>query len=278
MDESKPNVARKRQSAPYFTVPKRAMVVIREKVEGTKQTFCCAVYVALRWKANEGINHDGPFSAAVGDIAHRAGCCYNKAARTLLILESIGVLGIEKQFCENKKTRSPSVFTFLLPEGTPLRTIGGTPYAQAEGDTVPRLEKEQKEPKEPILAPNGASELFEIAAQQIAPASNVRRRDPLLEALVAFDGSNPADATASAWGAAGKALAEIKDASPEVTLAEITRRAANYRTHFPDATTSGPKALSKHWACCQNARATATATATNGRPEATVNRLNLKAP
>lgn len=128
--------------------------------------------------------------------------------------------------------------------------------------------------KEPILAPNGASELFGIPAQPIAPVSKVPRRNALLEALVAFDGSNPADATASAWGAAGKALAEIKDASPEVTLAEITRRAANYRTHFPDAATSGPKALSKHWACCQNARATAT----NGRPEATVNRLNLKAP
>jgi hypothetical protein len=170
MDESKPNVARKRHSGPFFTVPKRAMVAIREKVEGTNQTFCCAVYVALRWKANEGINHDGPFSAAVLDIAHRAGCCYRKTAVSLGILESIGVLGIEKQFCENKKTRSPSVFTFLLPEGTPLRTIGGTPYAQAEGGPVPRLEKEQKEqkePKEPNLTPPKPESKFKAEDTEI---------------------------------------------------------------------------------------------------------------
>ena len=170
MNESKPNVTRKRQSAPYFTVPKRAMVAIREKVEGTNQVFCCAVYVALRWKANEGINHEGPFSAAVLDIAHRAGCCYKKVAHSLGVLESIGVLGIEKQFCENKKTRSPSVFTFLLSEGTPLRTIGGTPYAQDEGGPVPRLEKEQKEqkePKEPNLAPPKPESKFKAEDAEI---------------------------------------------------------------------------------------------------------------
>lgn len=170
MDESKPNVVRKRHSAPYFTVPKRAMVAIRETVEGTDQAFCSAVYLALRWKANEGINHEGPFSAAIGDIAARAGCSYNKAADSLGVLESIGVLGIEKQFCENKKTRSPSVYTFLLSERTPLRTIEGTPYAQHEGGPVPRLEKErkeQKEPKEPNLAPPKPESKFKAEDAEI---------------------------------------------------------------------------------------------------------------
>ena len=167
MDESKPNVARKRQSAPYFTVPKRAMVAIRDKVEGTDQAFCSAVYVALRWKANEGINHEGPFSAAIADIAARAGCSYRKVADSLGVLESIGVLGIEKQFCENKKTRSPSVYTFLLSEGTPLRTIGGTPCAQDEDAPVPRLEKEHKEPKEPNLAPPKPKSKFKAEDAEI---------------------------------------------------------------------------------------------------------------
>ena len=97
--------------------------------------------------------------------------------------------------------------------------------------------------KESILAPFGAKA--------------ERERNPLLDALVAIDGSSPAEVTGPAWGAAAKAIAEIKAVCADVTPAEIMRRAGNYRTHFAEAAIS-PNALSKHWARCQNAGATAT--------------------
>ena len=242
--------ARKRQTEPFFMVPKRAMLAIREKVEGTDQAFCSAVYVALRWKANDGTNHDGPFSAAINDIAGRAGCSYRKAADSLGVLASIGVVAIEPQFCENKKTRSPSVYTFPPLDGTPLRTMGGTPCAQDEGSPVPRLEKEQKEPKEPILAPNGASEFLELKTKPTAHVPKPRPRDLSLEALAAIGGSDLTQVTQPAWRSAAAALKTIRAVCPGVTSEQIQLRGRHYQQVFPSATLTA-HALAKHWATCE---------------------------
>ena len=151
-------------------------MAIRDNVEGTDQAFCSAVYVALRWKANDGFNPDGAFPAAIGDIAQRAGCSYNKAAEMLDLLASIGVIGVEKQFCAGTKTRSPSLYTFRTLGVTPFRTLGVTPSPQSTGSPVQRLEKEQKENQERVsvkddthtpIAPLvlSESEITELAAK-----------------------------------------------------------------------------------------------------------------
>ena len=134
-------------------------------------------------------------------------------------------------------------------------TNTGTNVGSNVGTNIRKRKGKEGKGKESILAPNGAKV--------------GRERNPLLDALVATDGSNPAEVTGSAWGAAAKALAEIKAVCAEVTPAEIARRAENYRTQFADAAIS-PNALSKHWARCQHAGATVTA-----RPEATVRRIVL---
>lgn len=85
-----------------------------------------------------------------------------------------------------------------------------------------------------------------------------RARNPLVDALVSLDGSDPANATKSAFGAAGTALAEIKQVSPDVTPDEIRRRAANYRRLFKDACIS-PNALAKHWAATDRVKSNAMA-------------------
>ena len=56
-----------------------------------------------------------------------------------------------------------------------------------------------------------------------------------------------------------KALAEIKEASPDVTPAELNRRAANYRTHYEGAALTA-NALAKHWIICKDTPAKPTKT------------------
>jgi hypothetical protein len=97
------------------------------------------------------------------------------------------------------------------------------------------------------MANHGSSSSSSSSSSDISIAS---RRNPLLDALVAVDDSDPTKATSSAFSSAAKALKEIKAVSPEVTPDEIARRAENYRKHMPGVTIS-PHALAKHWAKCE---------------------------
>jgi hypothetical protein len=76
-----------------------------------------------------------------------------------------------------------------------------------------------------------------------------RTRNPLLDALAIIDGSNVNQVTPSAWAAIGKALADIKAVTEDVTPDEIARRAAIYRAKHRDWALT-PSALAKHWANC----------------------------
>jgi hypothetical protein len=82
----------------------------------------------------------------------------------------------------------------------------------------------------------------------IAPKA-ARERNPLFDALAEATGQNAEQITKSAGGQIGKALAEIKAVSPEITVEQIKERAANYRTHFADVSIS-PSALAKWWGLC----------------------------
>lgn len=80
-----------------------------------------------------------------------------------------------------------------------------------------------------------------------------RPRDVLFDALsISCGEGNPSDVSKDVNTATGVALSKIKKLSPDVTVEEIERRAANYRGHFEGATlTAG--ALAKHWARCADA-------------------------
>lgn len=80
------------------------------------------------------------------------------------------------------------------------------------------------------------------------PAKTPRPRNELLDTLATVGGGKAEEVPATAWSGAAKFLAEIKAVSPDVTPAEILRRAANYHTHFSVALT--PQALAKWWARC----------------------------
>ncbi len=79
------------------------------------------------------------------------------------------------------------------------------------------------------------------------PKRPPRPRDPLFDALASVDGSDPLEVQGKAARTIGVALAEIRRATPDVTPAEIARRAALWSAHFPQATMT-PSAIAKWWA------------------------------
>lgn len=136
-----------RTGEPFFTVHKAPMRAITDGIEGTEAAFAAALYVALRWHANDERAPDGPVTATVAQLARRAGVSYKTAAKALGVLRAIGVLGIEGRSVPGTKARAPSVYTFPVLGGTSgamCGTLGtDTPPSRAE-----IRKKERKESKE----------------------------------------------------------------------------------------------------------------------------------
>lgn len=90
-------------------------------------------------------------------------------------------------------------------------------------------------------------------SESARPAKPARSRDVLFEALARAEGSDPLQLTKAGARAIGVALAEIRRASPEVTVSEIQNRAAIYRKVMSHGCTLTAAALAKHWARCSGA-------------------------
>ena len=225
-----------------------------------------AVYLALAWFASD--RQSETFSETKSKIAERAGLSYRKTSDVLNLLARLGVVGVSESFIHGTKERGPNTYTLgtaCLRSSTPCLRLG-----TASNSDLPRLVEESLEESLEHLAPNGAKGGAKPDKQTTKP-SKPRERNPLLDALVALDGTDPTQATPPAWGKAVKALADIRTVSPDVTAAEIQRRATNYRLHYTTAAIS-PTALSGHWGLCNTAPNQAPS-----RPEASVRRIDLSA-
>ncbi len=140
---------------------------------------------------------------------------------------------------------------------------GGRPKKQPE--TLPEThkgkERKGKEDKgkedkgKELLADKPPGEGGQIAASYVHPAEpetpvpaqkkkGGRPRNELFDALARVCGI--AEVTKSAGGRIAKALAEIRAATPGVTVAEIEARARRYRAQWPNAELSAT-ALSANW-------------------------------
>ena len=258
-------ITRSTKSGPFCWQNKAALRTLADACDGRADfALVIAVYVALTWISSD--EQSESFTFPKNKIAERAGVSYRKAADVLAFLERLGLIVITKNVVPGTRESGPNTYTLgaaCATSGTPCLRLG----TETQQGSVPRLEKNVLE-ESPELAVPTARE-GEAAQKAKAPQA----RNPLLVALVVTDGSKSEEVTKSAWGAAGRALVEIKAVCPDVTPSEIERRASHYHTQFPDAAIS-PTALSKHWARCQNAR---TAT-TKGRPEAAVERIDLNSP
>jgi hypothetical protein len=86
------------------------------------------------------------------------------------------------------------------------------------------------------------------------PAAPSRPRDVLFDALARAEGSDPNQLTKAGARTIAVALADIRRASPDVTVPEINSRAAMYRRALPAGCTLTAAALAKHWARCSGQR------------------------
>lgn len=93
-----------------------------------------------------------------------------------------------------------------------------------------------------------------VEAPKTKKQAKVRERNPVMDALATVAGGNPEEVTPALWGRTAKALADIRTVCPDVTADEIRRRAANYKTHYPDAALT-PNALANHWALANSMKA-----------------------
>jgi hypothetical protein len=84
-------------------------------------------------------------------------------------------------------------------------------------------------------------------ARRNTPKGEPRARNPLWDALALATGQRSlTEISRPAAKLIGVALADIKEATPDVTVEEIYRRAAAYKARNPTWTLSAP-ALVKHW-------------------------------
>jgi hypothetical protein len=261
------------KDGPFCWQNKATLRRIAEACDGrSDRAMVLAIYFSLTWIASDRQNET--FSETKSRIAERAGVSYRKAADVLAFLSRLGVIGMIENVIEGTKERGPNTYSMLgtacATSGTECLTLG----TDTKQGSVPRLieeslEQSSEESPEQI-APVGAIEKAETGNPARKPCKP-RERNPLLDALVALDGSDPTQATPPAWGQTAKALKDIRTVCPNVTSDEIQRRAVNYRAQMPDAIISS-SALAKHWAKCDRA-----SNQSLSRPEPAVKRINISA-
>lgn len=99
------------------------------------------------------------------------------------------------------------------------------------------------------IAPEPKFDAEEVAGEA-GDGGSKGNRDHCWETLAALHGwkiGNPM--SQGEGGRVGKALSDIRAASPGVTAEEIARRIANYRARYPDAAVTAT-AISNNWALC----------------------------
>jgi hypothetical protein len=100
-------------------------------------------------------------------------------------------------------------------------------------------------------SPNAEEQVKEQEEEQetSSPEKPARARDALFDALATATDRDPTGMTRREQRACGTALADIRRATPTLTPAELQRRAAHYRAHFPQAALT-PSALANQWSAC----------------------------
>lgn len=77
-----------------------------------------------------------------------------------------------------------------------------------------------------------------------------RKRNLVMDELATIAGIPLAEIGSDVAKRLNAVISRIKQSTPDLTVEEIRRRAANYRTHMSDGTTLTPEALAKHWGLC----------------------------
>jgi hypothetical protein len=127
--------------------------------------------------------------------------------------------------------------TATLPgtESTRLRTPQNPHPADMRRESAP----ERKE--------QGLGSSTALTSSHPSVSAATRPRDAIADTLARIEGGNPLEVPPSHMRTLCVKANELRKVAPDVTPAEVERRARNWSGHMHDATISGP-AVVKHWA------------------------------
>ena len=213
---------------------------IREQVPDIASAL--STYHALCEIASD--NQAPAFEATQEAVAAKCGLGVRTVGARLHDLKSVGAIKMEVP-----PIRSKARFELLDPFGNGCRSIGNKCGTFGNGSALPLQISNREESRInplPEAGEGAGSKDQEEAKPAKARTSKLRERNPLLDAMVEACGGNPTETTGSATKAAAVALADIRKASPELTVQEIHNRAGAYRRKHPTWPLT-PNALCKYW-------------------------------
>lgn len=243
------------KDGPWCWQSKTARRRIREAFDSTNNVATAlAVYDALSEIASD----DGAeqFTTTHAWIQRISGVGVTTIKGHISVFTDLGLIAVS-----TPALRAPSTYTLLevsQPPANVSQPVAGVSQRPVSGPLA-TSEESKKNPKEHCT--DGAGK------------TKGRKRNELLDVLATLNGADIEQITASAWGAAAKALAEIKGVCPNVTKEEIARRAGHYQQNMPAAKMT-PSALAKWWADCDRPSA-AIAAKHRERPEPIVRRVDI---
>lgn len=268
---------RKNSDGPWCWQSKEIRRLIRDAAgdNHTLKRDTLAVYAALTELASDQQNEEVRASHSI--IFDRSGVSVAQVKRALSFLRQSLLIAwnvpnlrapcIYKLLKYKENTIAQEELTLAPPELAiaqgPFHRSGATPE-ESEKNGMKNGDEEI-----PILPPAGGA----IAqappsppplTPATTPAPKPRARNPLIDALATFERIPLAEITRSTGSRLGKALADIHEATPEVTPEEISRRADNYRLTFLNCATTAT-ALAKHWGTCHSRPPTQTPNAAHPR-------------
>ena len=146
----------------------------------------------------------------------------------------------------------------LLTSTLPTRVVGRVVKKKEVPTTLPgrvaatQQDKDKEEDKDSDrIGGAGGKE----TQGELLPTQNGHSRNPIIDALASLETPNLSEVTD--WPRHATALKLIRSVSPNVDSAEISRRGANYQTHFQDCALTS-NALAKHWGTCAVPKRTST--------------------
>ena len=114
------------------------------------------------------------------------------------------------------------------------------------GDEVVRAAREVVRAAREVVRGTDTNRHRTVIEPSLAAAEPQRVRDECFEALIELSGCEPSEVTKDMRGSVNRALKSIREVTPDLSPAEIQRRAAAYRSLYPKATLTAT-ALAKHW-------------------------------
>jgi hypothetical protein len=228
-------------------MPKAATRCIRDRLEGKTAGTCKAVYAALRELANDARLPEGPVQLGKAAIANCAGFSYNTAAAALELLESAGVVNIERRPMPNTKAHAPSVYTF--PKSWVTLPKNGATFPKKAPSGFAESIKEQEEQKEFIhggpAAPAAVDESIHASAQKAQDRKRflIPAKEAVFRALAKAGGVDLVRASDRERQATAREAAELFriGATPD----QIDAAGRQWPKEFSVPPT--PAAIVKHW-------------------------------